>query len=97
MIRPWWTLRRLYKWLCLKLPFIVVVEYCDRCGIQIDQIWQAPAWMWEDVTGQLDGGGIRCVRCFTVEARRKGIHLQWVARLCPGFYENEGASIKEKP
>jgi hypothetical protein len=93
MIRPWWALRKLYKRVCLKLPFIMVVEYCRRCGTEVSQIWWSPGWLWEDITGELDGAGIRCIRCFDVEAQRRGIHLQWVPRLCPGFHE---ATDKER-
>ena len=53
-----------------------LVEYCHRCGCRVRDVWWAPQSLWNDVIGTGEAG-VRCIHCFDVECRARGILLQW--------------------
>jgi len=56
-------------------------EHCQICGIEYGEeygyIYSVPDKLWEKVTGIKNGSGLRCIHCFSREARDKGIYIQW--------------------
>jgi len=56
---------------------IVEAEKCQECGGYVQHIWHAPDEIWEKVTGNKDGSGNLCLRCFDAKAEELGILLYW--------------------
>ena len=53
-------------------------EHCQICGKEYDDyIWEISDKLWEKVTGIKNGSGLRCIPCFSKEAREKGITIKW--------------------
>lgn len=54
-------------------------EHCQSCAraYPLGGWWHAPDDLWERVTGESRGGGLRCPDCFGREAEAKGITLVW--------------------
>ena len=59
-------------------------EHCQICGEEYGKkngyIWEVPDKLWEEVTGIKNGSGLRCINCFNLEARKKGIIIKWYGR-----------------
>lgn len=54
-------------------------EICHNCGRPVRVVW----WtyddaLWETVTGESHGGGIRCIPCFDEAARAHCAWIEWV-------------------
>jgi hypothetical protein len=77
--RLWWIFARRHK-----------CEICQSCGGPVARAtpswWWAPEDLWAAVVG--NAAAIRCVPCFTEEARAAGFAVSWhptvEARLCTG-------------
>lgn len=54
-------------------------EICRRCGRPVAVVWLTTDQRWEEITGRQSQaeGGLRCVNCFDVEARERGVLLRW--------------------
>ena len=59
----------------------LIHEFCKRCGANVGQIWTADDYLWEQVTGRKDGGGIFCIRCFDHMATLVTL-LRWIPVNC---------------
>lgn len=56
-------------------------ETCGRCGGEVaattgDSYWRADDLLWNQVEGS-DPAIIRCIPCFTLDARETGIPISW--------------------
>lgn len=55
-------------------------EMCQRCGRPVGKScpswWSADDALWLEVEGG-QGEGIRCIPCFTDDARAKGVSIFW--------------------
>lgn len=51
-------------------------EVCQRCYRRVELVWHAPDYLWAQITGHEDGGGILCVGCFDRLADGK-VMLYW--------------------
>ena len=60
--------------------FVIVTEFCHRCGKRVRECWWSPQPLWNEVTG-MGEAGCRCPRCFERDAEAKGILLRWVPRI----------------
>lgn len=71
------ALRGTYWWLIRRYP----CELCQGCGRRImahtGSWWHADDDLWLDVHGS--EAGTLCPRCFTEDAKRKGISVYWQA------------------
>lgn len=65
-------------WKTLLARFVLVAEFCHRCGNDVAQVWTAPAELWAEVARRVDGGGVPCIRCFDRIAWAQGRFLRWV-------------------
>lgn len=54
-------------------------ERCHSCGARYDEVWATTDELWRDVTGEEEGGGLRCMACFEHDARSLGVSIAWVA------------------
>ena len=53
-------------------------EICSECGRGVNcDWWCTDNALWERVTGEADGGGVCCPRCFERMAEAKGVGLRW--------------------
>lgn len=52
-------------------------ETCQSCHERVGVVWRCSDELWQRVTGNQNGEGIRCIRCFDKEAKSKNIYLQW--------------------
>jgi hypothetical protein len=53
-------------------------EICAYCGGGVDAVWWCPDnKLWERLTGESDGGGVSCMRCFERRAREQNVFLKW--------------------
>lgn len=56
-------------------------EHCQICGEEYGEkygyIWSVPDSLWEKVTGIKNKSGLRCINCFSLEAKEKGIVIYW--------------------
>jgi hypothetical protein len=62
---------------------VLVIEFCDDCGVAQPLIWTAADGLWATVTEQplaTDMGGVLCPPCFDRRARGQGRLLRWVPR-----------------
>lgn len=50
-------------------------EHCQICKKEYKYVWSVPDKLWEKVTGIKNGSGLRCIECFDIEARKKGIYV----------------------
>lgn len=75
---PWRVVARRWWWVFIRRH---ETEICGACGGPVNRAtpswWTADDALWMDVVG--DEAGIRCVPCFTEEARAKGIWVFWKA------------------
>ena len=71
-----YALRKLIKRLLCR--FILVIEYCDCCGVRQPLIWHVPHSLWMYVTE--DENAIYCPKCFDRLAGEKGLLLRWTAQ-----------------
>ena len=55
-------------------------EHCQICEKEYLYVWEVSDKLWEKVTGIKNGSGLRCIDCFSKEAEKKGIYLQWFAK-----------------
>lgn len=56
-------------------------ERCQICGKEYDDyVWSVSDKLWEKVTGIKNASGLRCIPCFSCEAREKGIIIQWYGK-----------------
>lgn len=56
-------------------------EICSECGGAVGVVWWCDEQpLWEKVTGEMDGGGTWCPRCFHCAAKRQGEYLRWAVR-----------------
>lgn len=84
-MKLFYLIRILLKKLWLKLGFLVI-EYCDRCGIQMPVVWWCePNELWAEVTGYEAeegsyAGGCYCPVCFDILANEKGIAIRFFAQ-----------------
>jgi hypothetical protein len=60
---------------------MLVIEFCHDCGVRQPLVWTAPDDLWADVSGEGDGGGVLCPRCFTNRADALGYFLRWVPQV----------------
>lgn len=57
-------------------------ELCDKCGGRVVMVWWCDSKeLWERVTGEKNGGGVYCPRCFDVYAGKQGAVLRWKAEV----------------
>jgi len=54
-------------------------ERCQICRKHYSFLWSAPDYLWYNVTGRTDGGGLLCIECFDSMAEEKGISIMWQA------------------
>jgi hypothetical protein len=55
-------------------------EICAYCGGGVDAVWWCPDnELWKQLTGEQEGGGVSCMRCFERRAREANIFLEWTA------------------
>lgn len=59
---------------------ILLLQFCKSCGRVVQLIWHCDDELWQKVTGEKHGGGVRCTRCFDREAGKLGLLLRWTAR-----------------
>lgn len=56
-------------------------EHCQICGGEYGEkygyLWNVTNELWEKVTGIKNESGLRCINCFSREASKKGIYIQW--------------------
>lgn len=56
-------------------------EHCQICGKEYGEecgyIWTVSDKLWEIVTGIKNQSGLRCINCFSQEAKKKGIYIKW--------------------
>jgi hypothetical protein len=64
----------LLKWIACH--FMMLDEYCHRCGDQVRVVWWADQQLWDEVMGTGEAG-VRCVECFIRECLEHGIATQW--------------------
>jgi hypothetical protein len=61
--------------------FVLLIEFCHRCGRRVDFIWWTNDALWRALRG--DDPGPWCARCFDREARRRGALAYWAVTLGP--------------
>lgn len=65
----------------LAAHFMLVIEFCHRCGVRMPLVWRAPDPLWAEVGSEW---GVLCPKCFDELARRKGLGvLLWEPREYP--------------
>jgi hypothetical protein len=76
MIRLWWLVRLLSKWVWRYILRRGLIEYCKRCGRRQPLVWSAPDALWLAVNGSEHG--VLCPKCFDDLAHRQGTFLRWM-------------------
>jgi ribosomal protein L37AE/L43A len=56
-------------------------ETCQDCGTSYETVYRVPDEVWSQIRpeGKPEGGGLLCLDCANLRARRLGIDLWWTA------------------
>lgn len=54
--------------------YLLLIEFCKKCGVKQPLVWSASDELWNRVSGDYN---VLCPNCFNTIATQKGIHVQW--------------------
>jgi hypothetical protein len=61
--------------------FMVLIEFCHRCGRRQPLVWRTDDDLWAAVMG--GPGGVLCPECFNKAMWKRGFLLYWRASIGP--------------